>query len=51
MQGYTIAEKVEMVKQECKKVYEENPEMDLDEQEELCYMIKAFIFNELPTIK
>ncbi len=51
MQGYTLEQKQEMVKAECQKVYQDNPNMDLDEQEELCYMIKAFIFNELPTIK
>ena len=51
MKSYTMNEKTEMAKIECAKVYKENPNMDLDEQEELCYLIKEFIFNELPTIK
>jgi hypothetical protein len=51
MKSYTMAEKTEMAKNECAKVYKENPNMDLDEQEELCYLIKEFIFNELPTVK
>jgi hypothetical protein len=51
MKSYTMTEKTEMAKNECAKVYKENPDMDLDEQEELCYLIKEFIFNELPTVK
>lgn len=51
MKSYTMAQKTEMAKSECAKVYKENPNMDLDEQEELCYLIKEFIFNELPTVK
>jgi len=51
MKSYTMTEKTEMAKNECAKVYKENPNMDLDEQEELCYLIKEFIFNELPTVK
>ena len=51
MKGYTMTQKTEMAKSECAKVYKENPNMDLDEQEELCYLIKEFIFNELPTVK
>ena len=49
MQSYTKAQKIEMIKTECSKIYSDNPNMDLDEQEELCYMIKLFI-NELPTV-
>jgi len=49
MKGYTKTQKVEMIKTECQKIYLDNPNMELDEQEELCYMIKLFI-NELPTI-
>jgi hypothetical protein len=50
MQSYTKAQKIEMIKTECSKIYSDNPNMDLDEQEELCYMIKLFI-NELPTVE
>jgi hypothetical protein len=49
MKGYTKTQKIEMIKTECQKIYLDNPNMELDEQEELCYMIKLFI-NELPTI-
>jgi len=47
MKGYTKTQKVEMIKTECQKIYLDNPNMELDEQEELCYMIKLFI-QELP---
>jgi len=47
MKGYTKAQKIDMIKTECGKIYSDNPTMELDEQEELCYMIKLFI-QELP---